>query len=106
MFYKIITGERELIGHLRSTGLMVQRSRVRDSIHTINPLSTAFRWFEPINKRCYSVLSPNSVWHMDGNLKLIRWGFVIYAAFDGYSRLIVFARVSLNNRADTVLQYF
>ena len=43
---------------------------------------------------------------MDGNLKLIRWGFVIHAAIDGCSRLIAFARVSLNNRADMVIRYF
>lgn len=39
-------------------------------------------------------------------MKLIRWGFVVHAAIDGYSRVIVFARVSTNNRADTVLDYF
>ena len=43
---------------------------------------------------------------MDGNLKLIRWKFVIHGAVDGFSRLIVFLKYSTNNRAEAVLQGF
>jgi len=39
-------------------------------------------------------------------MKLIRWGIVIHAAIDGYSRCLVFAKVSTNNKALTVLDYF
>lgn len=49
---------------------------------------------------------PNSLWHIDGHLKLIRWRIVIYSGIDGYSRLPVYLRASTNNRADTVLQCF
>ncbi|KAF4114111.1 hypothetical protein G5714_004334 [Onychostoma macrolepis] len=40
----------------------------------------------------------NSLWHIDGNHKLIRWRIVIH----GYSRLVVFLRASDNNRGGTV----
>jgi hypothetical protein len=96
----------ELIGDLRSLRLTIQRSRIRDSIHTSDPINTDLQWFDPINRRPYSVRSPNSLWHMDANLKLVLWGFVIHGAIDGYSRLMVFCKVSDNNKAETVLQYF
>jgi len=99
-------GERELLGHIRGSGYNVQRIRVRNSIHVTDPINTALRWFDPINRRPYSVPFPNSLWHMDSNMKLIRWGIVIHAAIDGYSRCLVFAKVSTNNRALIVLDYF
>ena len=39
-------------------------------------------------------------------MKLIRWGFVVHAAIDGYSRIVVFANISTDNKAATVLKYF
>ena len=49
---------------------------------------------------------PNSLWHLDGCHKLIRWGFVIHGGIDGYSRLITYLRVCTNNRSGTVLNVF
>lgn len=100
------TGEKELIGHLRSCELHIQRFRIRESIHRTDPINTALRWHDNINRQPYHVPSPNSLWHIDSNLKLIRWGFVIQAGIDGYSRVIVYAKCSLNNRSDTVLESF
>ncbi len=54
----------------------------------------------------YSVPAPNSLWHLDGYHKLIRWGLVIHGGIDGYSRLITYPRVSTNNRSGTVLKCF
>ena len=34
-------GERILLGHLRRNGLVIQRERVRQSIHRVDPLNTA-----------------------------------------------------------------
>ena len=51
----------------------------------------------------YSVDSPNSLWHLDGHHKLIRWKLVTHGAIDGKTRTIVFLKCSSNNRADTVL---
>ena len=49
---------------------------------------------------------PNSVWHMDGHHKLIRWRYVTHAAVDGFSRTIVYIQCTGNNKSDTVLQHF
>ena len=84
------TGERELLGHIRSRELHIQRYRVRDSIHRVDPINTALRWHDKLQRKPYSVPRPNSLWHIDANLKLVRWGFVIQASMDGYSRVVVY----------------
>ena len=68
-------------------------------------------WMKPIQLRranvvkrqMYSVDHPNSVWHLDGNNKLICWQLVIHAAVDGCSCTTTFLKCSNNNRATTVL---
>ena len=69
-------------------------------------LETALCWTTPVYRRKYSVPTPNSLWHIDGNHKLIRYRFVVHCCVDGYSRLIVYATLKDNNRADTVLELF
>ena len=46
------------------------------------------------------------MWHVDTNHKLIRWGFVISGAIDGFSRLVTALRCLDNNRSDSLLQVF
>ena len=43
---------------------------------------------------------------MDSNHKLIAWRFVLHGCIDGASRVIIYIKVSDNNRADTVLDFF
>ena len=50
--------------------------------------------------------SPNALWHIDGYHKLIRWRLVIHGGIDGFSRLIMFLKVSPNNKAETMLDAF
>ena len=53
-----------------------------------------------------NVPSPLSLWHIDGNHKLIRCGFVIHGGIDGFSRRIMFLHCSTNNKSETVLELF
>lgn len=59
-----------------------------------------------LHRRVYQVPGPNSLWHLDGNDKLIRWRIVIHAGIDGYSRLVVFLKASSNHRSDMVFHSF
>ena len=99
-------GERLIIGHLRSIGISVPRSRIRASIHRVDPVNTAIRRRVTVRRRVYYADGPNSVWHIDGHHKLIRWRFVTHGGIDGYSRTIVYLRCSGNNQAVTVLRSF
>ena len=93
-------------GHLRAQGINVQRSRIRNTIRNVDPEGVEARRHLRIHRRVYSVPCPNYIWHIDGNHKLIRWGFVLHHGIDGFSRLVTFCRFSGNNRAETVLQLF
>ena len=84
----------------------MQRSRVRQCLCEEDPLGTALRWNETIYRRKYSVPAPNSLWHIDGNHKLIKYKLVEHCCVDGYSRLMIYAHVADNNRASTVLTLF
>ena len=59
-----------------------------------------------IYRRKYSVPTPNSLWHIDGSHKLIRYRLVVHVCLDGYSRLIIYAHCANNNKAETVLCQF
>ena len=72
----------------------------------IDPENPALRRSIAIRRRIYHVDGPNSVWHLDGHHKLIRWKFVTHGAIDGYSRTITFLQCADNNRTSTVLSAF
>lgn len=99
-------GEKSVLGYLRSQGIKVQRQRARDSIRRVDPIGIQLRSRRVLHRRVYQVASPNSLWHLDGYHKLIRWNIVIHGGIDGYSRLIMFLKASPNNYASTVLLSF
>jgi len=87
-------------------GHKVQRRRIRASMARVDVLGNLERWAALIPRSVYSVKAPNSLWHMDGNLKLKDYGFVLHGAIDGYSRRIIYIECNTNNRAATVLDAF
>ena len=100
------SGQKTVSGRLRSQGYRVQRHRVRESLRRVDPSGVEARVRTVLHRRKYHVRSPNSLWHLDGYHKLIRWKIVIHGGIDGYSRLITYLRVAGNNRASTVLSGF
>lgn len=74
-----LVGENEEIGanavraRLHTMGFRVQRRRVRESVIRVNPTGAAHRALSHrLHRRTYRVAGPNSLWHIDGNHKLIR----------------------------------
>ena len=57
-------------GHLLSRGIQVQQHRIRESV---DPEGTLARRLHVTHCRCYSVPAPRSLFHMDGDHKLIRY---------------------------------
>lgn len=96
-------GEILMQGHLRRLNINIKRQDLRASIHRVDAANIQARRANVVRRRVYLADHPNSVWHLDGNHKLIRWRFVTHGAIDGYSRTITFLRCSDNNRATTVL---
>ena len=68
-------GYSRATGHLRARGIRVQRERIRSSMRRVNPEGVLLRSLElfTINRRKYNVPGPLSLWHVDGNHKLIRY---------------------------------
>lgn len=85
--------------------ISVQWCRGRESLWRTDPTGLLLRTplFNIVNRRHYSVPSPRLLLHLEGNHKFYSWEFVIYGCGDGYSRLVMFLKCGINNRAVTVL---
>ncbi|XP_034054342.1 uncharacterized protein LOC117534251 isoform X2 [Gymnodraco acuticeps] len=102
------SGYKMMVGYLNARGIRIQRQRVQESMRRVDPGGVLIRTLQlnPRRRRKYFVPAPNSLWHIDGNHKLIRWRFVVHGGIDGFSRLIVYLSAATNNRAATVLRSF
>ena len=100
------SGQITYDGYLRGRGIRVQRQRLHSSLRRIDPRGVESRFRQILHRRRYQVAMPNSLWHIDGYHKLIRWRIVIHGGIDGFSRLPVFLKASLNNSSSTVLDCF
>ena len=89
------------VGHLRAQGIKVKTSDLRSSLLTVDPEGVAERRRTRLRHHVYDNSGPNYVWHIDGNHKLVRWGFVIHVAIDGFSRLATFAEALNNNLSNS-----
>ena len=65
-------GSRLMQGHLLSRGHRISQARIREALHRVDPEGVAIRWSSAVVRRKYTVASPLSLWHLDGNHKLIR----------------------------------
>ena len=65
-------GNRQMQGHLLARGHRVQQIRIREAQRRVDPQGTIIRRLHVLNRREYSVPSPRSLYHIDGNHKLIR----------------------------------
>ena len=65
-------GYRLMHGHLLNQGHRIAQMRIRESLHRVDPDGSVLRWASTIQRRKYKVSSPLSLWHIDGNHKLIR----------------------------------
>ena len=102
----IATGRSLVIGHLKSLGFRIQKDRITKALVRVDPVNSSIRWASIIRRRKYCVPGPNSLWHADGHHSLIKWGFVIHGAIDGYSRYITYLCCSTNNKKETVMTLF
>ena len=77
-------GYRLMQGHLLQQGYRIAQARIRDSMRRVDPDGVAIRWAATVQRRKYSVASPLSLWHIDGNHKLIRYTTILIRVRDKY----------------------
>ena len=73
-------GYRRLLRELERQSIRVTRNKARESLQRIDPAGVTERWLQgSVSRRKYSVKGPLSLWHIDGNHKLIRYAFSYYS---------------------------
>ena len=97
------SGRVSYLGFLHSAGLRIQQSRVRESLSRVDQRGMERRFRQALHRRQYSVCMPNSLWHIDGHHKLIRWRVVVHGGIDGYSRLVDFLSAQACSSAGRLL---
>ena len=75
-------------------GIIVQRDIVMNVLKEIDPEGTNMRKARRLRRRKYVSEGPNSCWHADGYDKLKPYGFPIQGCTDGYSRRILWFKVT------------
>ena len=91
------SGTSMMWGHMRSFGIVVTRARVQESLIRVSEALVNSRRRVAVQRRVYSVPTPNCLWHIDGLHCLIRWCIVLHGGIDGFSRRIVYLHASDNN---------
>lgn len=81
-------GLRFLMSYVSRHHLRIQKQRLRDSVHRVDPVSNILRSRQTTRRRRYAVSRPNALWHLDGHHKLIRWGIIIHGLVDGHCRTV------------------
>ena len=66
-------GSKQMAGHLLARGLRVQQSRIRVAQRRVDPDGVVMRRLTVTQRRRYNVAAPLSLYHIDGNHKLIRY---------------------------------
>ena len=88
-------------------GTQVPRRFVEWSLKEIDPTRCELRRKHGIKRRQYLNSGPNFAWHIDGYDKLKPWGFPIHGVIDGYSRKILWLKVTrTNNSPDMVGSFY
>lgn len=73
-------GEGSVTGYVRSQGHHIERERIRQSTRCVDPVGVEARARGVLHRKRYPVEAPNSMWHLHGYHKLIRWNIVIHGA--------------------------
>ena len=99
-------GKQSIQTLLKVNSMILQRERVRESICHVDLLGLETRLQSTLHHQQYNIVSPNTLWHIYGYHKLIRWQVVIHGGIDGYSQVPVYLKVASNNKAVSVLNAF
>ena len=66
-------GYRRIDSQLHAQDIRVSKERIRECMQRLDPVRVAWRWLALTSWKKYSVRGSNTLWHIDGNHKLIRY---------------------------------
>ncbi|XP_046840005.1 uncharacterized protein LOC124434166 [Xenia sp. Carnegie-2017] len=92
-----LQGYRSVLHTLRLNGIQVPRVAVQEILREICPEGTERRRAHRLKRREYRNPGPNYAWHCDGYDKMKPFGFPIHGCIDGWSRKILWLKVTRSN---------
>ena len=98
-----MSGYRSVWHTLRLEGFQVPRQTVEQYLREMDPEGCEARTRRRLKRRVYVNQGPNCCWHMDGYDKLKPYGFLIHGCIDGFSRKILWLRLSRSNNSPSVV---
>ena len=100
-------GYRNIRQRLMQQGKQYSMNNVRLALQVIDPQGVEMRRKHRLKRRKYFSLGPNEIWHIDGNDKLKPFGFCIHGAIDGFSRKMLWLKVSESNKdPEIIVSYY
>ena len=97
-------GYRSMTRCLRTRyNLNVSRNTVMKLLKELDPVGVEQRRARRLRRRVYRCPGPNVIWHNDGYDKRAPFGFGISGCIDGYSRRIMYVRVSSTNHDPSLI---
>ena len=102
-----MAGYRSIWHTLRHENFGVPRQAVEIFLKEMDPEGCEARRRRRLRRRVYVNRGPNHCWHMDGYDKLKPYGFPIHGCIDGFSRKVLWLRVSrINNNPSVVADWY
>ena len=100
-------GYRYMLQKLHSSGLTADKETVGLILKSPDPIGVDKRKKWKLTRREYHSFGPNHTWHIDGYDKLKPFGTAIHRAIDGYSRRILWLKLSSgNNNPKIIANYY
>ncbi|KAH3731109.1 hypothetical protein DPMN_057114 [Dreissena polymorpha] len=87
-------------------GLSVKRTEIMQIMKHLSPHATEERKAHRLQRRIYTVKGPNYLSHVDGYDKLMPFGICIHGCIDGYSRRIMWLKVSSSNNNQAIIEKY
>ena len=91
---------------LKRDGIFVPRHVVERLLRELDPERWSYRRSKCLRRRNYLSMGPNYCWQMDGYDKLKPYGFPIHGCIDGFSRKILWLKVTRSNNNPSVIAKF
>lgn len=87
-------------------GINVPRYAVQYLLRELNPEGSRLRQARRLKRRDYLNPGPNFCWHSDGYDKLKPYGFPVHGCIDGFSRRVMWLKVTRSNNDPSVVGRF
>ena len=101
------SGYRSMWHTLRMENIQVPRHVVERLMRELDPDGCEKRKSRRLQRRRYLSPGPNHTWHVDGYDKLKPYGFPIHGCIDGWSRKILWLKVTKsNNHPDIIANFY